>query len=107
MSKTKKIILGIATLWPIIYMFIFFSLVFSFITNVANPEVMFGYLFGAHLFTMLLIVILLIIYIRDVFKNDMVLETRKTLWTILLIFGNMIAMPIYWYLHIWKKPTKG
>lgn len=106
MSKAKKILLGIATLWPILYMFIFFGLAFSFITNAANPEVVFGYLFGGHIFTMLLMVILLIIYIRDVFENDMVLETRKTLWTILLLFGNMIAMPIYWYIYIWKRPTK-
>lgn len=88
-------------------MFIFFGLAFSFITNATNPEVVFGYLFGVHIFTMLLMVILLIIFIRDVFKNDMVVETRKTLWTVLLLFGNIIAMPIYYYIFIWKKPTKG
>lgn len=106
MSKVKKILLGIATLWPIIYMFIFLGFMFFFITNTTNPEIIFGYLFGGHIFTMLLMIILLIIYIRDVFKNDMVIETRKTLWTILLLFGNMIAMPIYWYIYIWKKPIK-
>lgn len=55
---------------------------------------------------MLLMLILIIIYIRDVFKNDMIPETRKTLWVILLLFGSMISMPIYWFNYIWRKTNK-
>ncbi len=113
MNKSKKILLGIATLWPILSVSIVFGLTFSFlinptesetmIVNAAHPGGIIAYLLSAHILTSLLTVILLVIYIRDVLKNDKVPETRKTLWTLLLLFGNVIAMPIYYYLYIWKK----
>ena len=26
----------------------------------------------------------------------------KALWAIVLFLGNIFAMPVYWYLYIWK-----
>lgn len=86
MSKTKKIVLGMATLWPILYMFIFAIVFFLLAKNAINPQGIFGYLIGMHFLTMLLIVILLVIYIRDIFKNNAIIETRKTLWTLIILF---------------------
>ncbi len=108
MSKAKKILLGLFTIWPIIYMFLFFALAISMIftvdssSNQIPPALLL--IFPLHLLTMLLIVILMIIYIRDVFKSGHIAQDKKTLWAVVLFLGNMIAMPIYWYLHIWKEP---
>jgi hypothetical protein len=45
---------------------------------------------------------LLVFYIRHVFQNDRMQEDRKMLWAVVLFLGNALAMPIYWYLYIWK-----
>ena len=64
---------------------------------------MFAVLFALHIFTMLLIMGLSIFYIVDVFKNNRVDKDKKALWAIVIFLGNMIAMPIYWYLYIWNE----
>jgi len=113
MKKTGKILLGIASLWPITYMVIFFSFfIFNFLRimsgsttgNHGNLPSWTILIFILHMVTMLWIFVLLVIYIIDVFKNDKVDKDKKALWAIVLFFGNMIAMPIYWYLYIWREP---
>jgi hypothetical protein len=39
----------------------------------------------------------------NVFRNDHVDKDKKVLWAVVLFMGNMIAMPIYWYLYIWRE----
>jgi len=106
MSKRKAIILGFFTVLPFVYFILFLSFfIFSFISmssNTGNPVDMFKLILPLHLSTMLLIMVLMIIYIIDVFKNNAINSDKKALWAIVLFFGNMIAMPIYWYLNIWK-----
>jgi hypothetical protein len=54
-----------------------------------------------HFLTMFEIAVLLVIYIRHVFKTDRVPQDKKSLWAVVLFLGNVVAMPIYWYLYIW------
>ena len=51
------------------------------------------------------IMALTIYYMVNVFRNDQVDKDKKVLWAVVLFMGNMIAMPIYWYLYIWKEPA--
>jgi hypothetical protein len=37
-----------------------------------------------------------------VFRNDRVNKDMKVLWAVVLFMGSFIAMPIYWYLYIWR-----
>jgi hypothetical protein len=46
---------------------------------------------------------LMAFYIVNVFRNDRVDKDKKALWAVVLFMGNMIAMPIYWYLYIWRE----
>ena len=55
---------------------------------------------------MILLMILLVIYIVNVFKNNTVESDKKALWAIVLFFGNIISMIVYWVLHIWKPLCK-
>jgi hypothetical protein len=111
MKKSSKILVGIATLWPFLYMVFFFLVVFSsvfFMNSSRGPEsgppLLFLVIFPLHLLTMLGIIGLSIFYIVNVFRNDRVDKDKKVLWAVVLFLGNMIAMPIYWYLYIWKEP---
>lgn len=114
MQKPTKVLLGVATLWPIFYMFIFILFFFSaFIlgpgggdTGAGMPPLM-ALIFGLHLLTMLFIMALTVFYIVNVFRNDRVDKDKKALWAIVIFMGSAIAMPIYWYLYIWKEAGVG
>lgn len=103
--KIKKIILGIATLWSILYFFIFFLFfIDQFLRLIGMPfESVFQVIFVAHISTMAWTAVLLFIYIKNVFKNPNVPSDKRTLWAVVLFFGHMVSMPIYWYLYIWRE----
>src|SRR5687768_18603408 len=76
MQKPTKVLLGIASLWPVFYMFLFFGFVFSMALGFGGggqPEPgippMMALVFGLHLLTMLVILALTVFYIVDVFRN--------------------------------------
>jgi len=107
MTKKKAIILGIFTILPILYFFTFMAFWVKMFTSInsGGPErihSLFYIIFPIHFAIMIEIIVLLVIYIKDVFKNTYLEESKKTLWVIILFFGNAIAMPIYWYINIWK-----
>jgi len=111
LGKSMKILVGVFTLWPSIYMFVFFSFIFSTVffppQGGASPqETLFPFqvLFALHFFTMIAIMALIGFYIVYLFKSNRVAQDKKTLWAVVIFLGNMIAMPIFWYLYIWKEP---
>ena len=111
MSKFKRALIGAVTIWPMVYVALFFSFVLSNIFSVfhsSGTNVPFTGLIPIlilHFLTMILVVALMVGYVIHVFKNTRLTESKKTLWVIVLIFGNAIAMPIYWYLSIWTVPS--
>ena len=112
MSKAKAIVLGVITTFPIAYIIFFISFFISTFTkmvgngNVNNTFEMFKIIFPIHLSIMILMVVLLVIYIKDVFKNTSIESEKRTLWALVLFFGNIIAMPVYWFAKIWKPITR-
>jgi hypothetical protein len=115
MKKSIKILLGLATLWPFLYMILFFLFIFLSILFMpgrgggeSGPPFFFVVFIALHLLTMLWIMGLTVFYIVNVFRNDRVDKDKKVLWAVVIFLGNMIAMPIYWYLYIWKEvPADG
>jgi hypothetical protein len=110
MQKPGKLFVGALTLWPLIYMVLFFIFIFSTILFPPEPteggfQPIFAMIFGLHLLTMLIIMGLTVFYMVDVFRNNRVDKDKKVLWAVVIFLGNMIAMPIYWYLYIWKEPA--
>lgn len=111
MKKSTKILLAIATVFPFAYMIFFFVVVFfSFfmMSQEGSSEggampILFMILIPLHLLTMLLIMGLTVFYIVNVFRNNRVEKDKKVLWAVVLFMGSIIAMPIYWYLYIWRE----
>ena len=106
MSRNRKLLLGALTLWPPIYMVLFFaSIVVLFATNDdgngAGPP--FAVLFAAHAATILLMFGLLAVYLTHLMRSSFVPHDQRIVWVLMLIFANMIAMPIYWWLYVWKE----
>jgi hypothetical protein len=111
MTKTKALVLGGCTIWPILYMFLFMGTMFSqvMVMNFGGRppagqiSTVMKIILPLHLLTMVWIFVLIAIYIRHIFKTEEVRQDKMALWAVVIFCGNMIAMPVYWYLYIWKK----
>ena len=112
LSRPIKLLVGVLTAWPFLYMFLFFAFVAtSFVwfsgapgggaSHPAGPPTAFLLLFAAHLGTMLLMFGLIAFYIVYLFKTDRVPQDKKALWAAVLFLGNMLAMPVFYYLYVW------
>ena len=115
MKRPAKLLLGALTIWPIIYGFLFLCSVIGLILwQVSQPQApgppsdgeppawfMVG-LVAAHLGTMLEIFALGVFYVYHLYHNDRVEKQLKAFWAVIIILGNMLAMPVYWYLYVWR-----
>ncbi len=106
MKRVAKLVLGVATLWPLIYFLGFTVLLFSIFTAIIEgrdgPE-MFAVIAPIHIFTILWVFMLTVVYIVDLFRNDRVSGDKKALWAVVIFLGGLVAMPIYWYLYVWRE----
>jgi len=107
MNKPAKALLGLVTLAPWVYFVYFISLIFKFLdaSTIAESDAIFKQLLVPHVTTMVLAIVLLVIYIRHILKNKTLSSEKQLIWVLLILFGNLVAMPIYWCLYIWKTPT--
>ncbi len=104
LGKTGKVLLGLATAWPIIYICIFFCFFFAvFWMDRGGPPIGFKLIFVLHFLTMLWMVGLIACYLVYLFKTDRVAQDKKALWAVVLLLGNIGAMPVFWYLYIWRE----
>ena len=108
MKKSKAIVLGIFTIIPVLYLVFFITFFVGMLFKAfggANPNPPVNLLlliFPIHFLMMILLIVLLMIYIVNVFNNTSVEPDKRSLWAIVLIFGSIIAMIVYWIVHIWK-----
>ncbi len=116
MSRPAKILLGVATVAPfvlsILVMVVFLSTASSMFSSPRSGRFLneeefsstFGAIFTMQLLLWLLTVGLTIFYIINVFRNDRVVKDKKALWAVVIFMGSIFAMPVYWYLYIWREP---
>ncbi|HEY0379071.1 MAG TPA: hypothetical protein VGC87_19300 [Pyrinomonadaceae bacterium] len=116
MGKPAKVLLGVATVAPFVLTFlmmvVFFSTASSVFSSARSRGVMnedafssvFGAIFTLQILLWLLTVGLTIFYIVNVFRNDRVVKDKKALWAVVIFMGSVFAMPVYWYLYIWREP---
>jgi hypothetical protein len=111
MKKSKKVWLGIATIWPICWMFIFVALMLTLFFTIPDQrggEPPNGFLFALPIFFILHFLTIMgslgmtIYYIFNIFRNERLEQNYKIMWTILMFFAGMLAQPVYWYLYIWR-----
>ena len=99
MGGGGRLLVGLATFLPLIYLFVFFAI---FLCGFFGPRdaTLPLWFFAVHVFVMLPSLILMVVYILDVFRNDQMRPDTKVLWTVVLLMGNTIAMPIYWLVYV-------
>jgi len=105
LSKSVKIIIGIATLWLIIYPIIFVVAIFAMPMASYHLEESSFPLFAAivplHCFTAILSMGLIIFYIIHAIKNTIASDIMRVVLLIGIFFMPFIAMPVYFLLFVW------
>jgi ATP-dependent Zn protease len=66
----------------------------------------FAMIFLLHLFTILLLFILMPLYIIFPINNQRLDQTMRIVWVVLACTVGMFADPVYWYLYVWRKPSE-
>ncbi|MHB0970999.1 MAG: hypothetical protein ACYC7A_10465 [Thermoanaerobaculia bacterium] len=102
-----KILVAVLTVLPLIYMALFFVGFFLSMSSDPGDSVVFDHFpifMVVHFSVILLMFALLIFYVVFLFKTDAVRTDMKALWAVVLFFGGPIAMPVFWYLYVWRSP---
>lgn len=106
-SKPVVVVIGFLTLLPLAYLLFFFAMMLSFVTSPGKPnEGLFVLLFVMHFAVIILSWCLIGFYIYFLFTTDHVKQDQKALWAVVLFFANMLVMPVFWYLYIWKPASQ-
>lgn len=95
--------LGALSLWPVIYVGLFFVFVIATMGGGgAAFDQLFPIVFAVHAATAVLGMILVIGYAVHALTDRRLPTQERLLWGILLFVGNILAVPAYWYLRVWK-----
>ena len=105
MKRALAIGLGVASFSPLAaFTFLFGKILFDtdFRTMMRIGSEQFTRAYFEKVFLLQLVTIVLVIgYLVNIFLSKKV--QRKGLWAFLIFFGNIITIPIYWYLYFWRK----
>jgi hypothetical protein len=109
-TRARKLLLGAATAWPLVYLVLFARMLVDVALAgfVPSPELVGGSLpliaaqFAVHLGTLVLIVALGAFYVKDAFRSPRVPEDRRVVWVVLNLVGGFLAQVPYWYLFVWR-----
>jgi Phospholipase_D-nuclease N-terminal len=115
MSKSRKLLLGVLSLLPLIMLAVYMAgFIFFFMTvyRNANQEEMLPLLLFRNMAWLFLVMILmvmcslglLIYFIIHTVNNTLIDSTERIIWILVFIFAGTIGFPIYWYMRIWKVP---
>jgi len=107
MSTTRRVLLGILAIWPVLYFFLFlaFFLVTFFTMSLGDPSsdgfgAVFFMIFPLHVLTMLVIMAEIAIYLVLVVKNKDLDESMRIVWVIVIAMFAIFAAPAYWWLYV-------
>jgi len=115
LNRVLAIVAAVLTIVPWVYVVFFLSYLmpkFRSFTTPGGPSPeefhhLFHSVFRWHLGIMGLVLALTILYIVHLFRTDRVPPDKKALWAVVLLLGNVLAMPVYWYFYVWPKQPEG
>jgi hypothetical protein len=117
LNKPIKIGVGLATAWMFVYPFLFFAvwltMAFGMFFTTSSREtpspqsvpffiIPFLVIFPLHCLTIVLMLALIAFYLIHVIKNNTAAEAVRIILGVGIFFMPFIAMPIYFYLYIWR-----
>lgn len=109
MKYSTKVLLGIMTFWPLIWIVLFVLGILGLVLSGGGggpapiPEAAFLIFFILHAVTILISLGLTAFYIIHAVKDESLKSDMKIMWALANVFGGMLIHPIYWYLRIWRE----
>ena len=109
-KRISLLVLGILTIWSLIY-FLFFMLFLAGrgISADLSSSAWFIAAFDVILslqYTILLVPALLVFYLVCLYATPRVPSGDKPLWAIALVSTTVFAMPVFWYLYLWRPSPR-
>ncbi len=116
LSLTQKRILGAATLWMLVYPFVFlvlwfamFAAMLTMIDSRGDPPIAFFAILICSMpitfFTVFLNLVLMGIYWAHIIKNNTTADVWRIIFGICIFLFAYFAMPIYFYFFVWRDET--
>jgi hypothetical protein len=114
MSKSRRLLIGILSLLPllliVVYTITFFSIFISAVRQHGQPDALPGMMLD-HIVWIVVIALLmgfsslamLIFFIVHAINNTAIDSTERLVWVLVFIFAGIIGGPVYWYMRIWKS----
>jgi hypothetical protein len=108
MKEAGAIVLAIFTVWPLLYC-VTMLLIEKLLNAMISGDAPFSLtassftIFCFHILTLLDALILMVFYIVHLLRTDKIKTRVKLLWAAALLIGNIIVMPIFWYIYIWEE----
>lgn len=112
MSKNKKILLGILTFLPLVFLIIYLVVFFTFFASIPfeephivedDPATFIRAIFGAVIWIFiaaLLGLAMMIYYLMHASRNVKIKETERIIWILVLVFANTVGSIVYFFMHI-------
>lgn len=104
-SRRKVTALGVATVWPFVYMGFFFGVVLSMIAFAFSGDYPFwllGCVFPLHFLTIFLSLGLLVVYVILVVRSDEFDSSQRTMWIVALIIAGWIPQLVGFIVFVWR-----
>ena len=103
-TAAGKIALLVLTLAPLLYagVFVLWFLGAFFGWGDWTPRM--GIMVSAHCTAMLMGLALTAWYVYAAVKNPALDQSMRIVWILVLFQFNILAMPVYWYRHVWQAP---
>ncbi len=105
MSKTKKSLIGAATLLTTIF-FISFFFLSKYESSCTEKDIFYALSIILGILMMLYIFIMVGFYCYFVIDSAHIPKERKAVWIIIILLFHVVAMPILWFVHIWNEPKE-
>lgn len=111
LNKTSKIILGILTFLPLILAlstigFFFYHIFVIWFSHNPGMDMLFPWFLDyilPYLFLVILLCIgLFVFYLIHIIQNQYIDNEKRILWITVLVLAYGMAIPIYWFIHIWQ-----
>lgn len=116
LSTTQKRIIGVATLWMLLYPLVFivlwfamFASMFATINSRGEPPVAFFAIFVCtmpiHFFSAFLSLALMGFYWAHIIKNTTTADVWRIIFGVGIYVFGYFAMPLYFYFFVWREET--
>jgi hypothetical protein len=98
MSRAIAAVAGIASVLPLVYLVYFVWHITSLETDAAREAPL-----SLHLAALGLMLVLIGVYLAMVYRSAFVPSEKRTYWAVVLLIANVFALPVFWYVFLWRR----